>query len=196
MVIFHSYASLPESIVQKLENIPKHCLAHRTAARRLWRKQINCFKSEGTKAWAQIPVTGWSVENWLIHSQMPNRRESWDINPVEPRQEPYSHGIFVLQRPLGSRRQARDRRIRQNRRGATCSRWGPTRDRRLWWPEIAGDLGQKRHAFSSLMTHLHGLFPCYTSKHMIVPCIFGKLVGSGSRFEFRPSLFLSVSQSM
>ena len=32
-----------------------------------WRKQVDCFKSEGAKAWVQIPVTGWSVEYWLMH---------------------------------------------------------------------------------------------------------------------------------
>ena len=199
-----------------------------------WRKQVDCFKSEGAKAWAQIPVTGWSVEYWLMHFVTNAKRK---LSPIIvtiaiwvclkigyiPN---YSHLIgIMISKTIGFRGTnhfqthpyvsnvhpfcLRHQKVRHWAPGARQGIGGSGRTVVVLLAVVevlAGDgddsltrnplaIWVTPRVFSSFMTHFHGSFPGDTwSKHMIVPCIFGKLVGSEWRFELRP--FLSVNHSM
>ena len=176
MGMFHSYVSLLDGIVPKLENIPNSGMAQRTAASRLLEETGRLFQVRRGQSLGANPC------DWLVSGILAHALRDKCQTKIEPNHSNHSHNIcpmsilfvYVTKRfttatihgrgrwVLGSRRQARDRRIRQNCCGATCSRWGPGRRR-------VGLFDQKTLAIWVTPSFFQFLWPISMDRSQVIP---------------------------
>ena len=89
MGMFHSYVSLLDGIVPKLENIPNSGMAQRTAARRLLEETGRLFQVRRSQSLGANPC------DWLVSGILAHALRDKCQTKVEPNHSNHSHNIWV-----------------------------------------------------------------------------------------------------